>query len=102
MSDVPEFQPLEHELLYVAVADHVAARVEAGELLPGARLPPERELAREYGVAYLTMRRASAELRSRGLIITVHGKGTFITPPQSQEPGDGRDGETPGELPDRA
>lgn len=80
MSDVPEFSPQGHELLYVAVADHIEARIGAGELQPGARLPPERELAGEYGVAYLTVRRAMVELRGRELIITVHGKGTFVAP----------------------
>ncbi|MFW5416602.1 winged helix-turn-helix transcriptional regulator [Nocardiopsis sp. CNT-189] len=62
----------------MAVADHIAARIRAGELSPGMRLPPERELAEEYGVAYMTVRRASKELRERGLIVTVHGKGTFV------------------------
>lgn len=80
MGDVPEFRPLGHELLYVAIADHVAARIATGELRPGARLPPERDLAVEYGVAYLTVRRAMMELRERGLILTVHGKGTFVAP----------------------
>ncbi len=80
MSDVPEFNPQGHELLYVAIADHISARIDAGELKPGARLSPERELAAEYGVAYLTVRRAMVELRERKRIITVHGKGTFVAP----------------------
>lgn len=65
----PDFQ-------YVRVADHIAGRIAAGELR--ARLPPERELADEYGVAYMTIRRAMEELRKRGLIRTVHGRGTFV------------------------
>lgn len=80
MGDVAPFRPQGHELLYVAIADHVAARIAAGELRPGARLSPERDLAVEYGVAYLTVRRAMVELRERGLILTVHGKGTFVAP----------------------
>lgn len=72
--------PRGHELLYVAIADHIAAQIEAGQLQAGARLPPERQLAEEYRVAYLTVRRAMVELRERGLIITVHGKGTFVAP----------------------
>lgn len=80
MGEVGEFRPQGHELLYVAIADHVAARIDAGELQPGARLAPERDLAVEYGVAYLTVRRAMLELRERGRILTVHGKGTFVAP----------------------
>ena len=82
MGEVAEFRPQGHELLYVAIADHLTARIEAGELKPGARLAPERDLAVEYGVAYLTVRRAMVELRERGRILTVHGKGTFVAPEQ--------------------
>ena len=56
----------------------MAARITSGELVPGAKLPAERELAAEYGVSYDTIRRASALLRERGLIETVHGRGTFV------------------------
>ncbi|MFJ5709724.1 MULTISPECIES: GntR family transcriptional regulator [unclassified Streptomyces] len=80
-SEIPEFNPQGPQLVYVAVADHIAARIAAGELAPGARLPAERDLATEYGVAYLTVRRAASVLRERGLILTVHGKGTFVADP---------------------
>ncbi|MER7107892.1 GntR family transcriptional regulator [Streptomyces sp. NPDC000229] len=33
--------------MYVAVADHIAARIVAGELRPGMRLPAERALAEQ-------------------------------------------------------
>jgi GntR family transcriptional regulator len=89
---VPEFDPQGPELVYVAVADHIAARVRAGELRPGARLPAERDLAAEYGVAYMTIRRAAGLLRERGLIVTVHGRGTFVAEPPA-ESGDAADGE---------
>jgi GntR family transcriptional regulator len=65
--------------VYVQVANHIAARIESGELPRGSRLQPERELATWYGVAYDTIRRATALLRERGLIITVHGRGTFVS-----------------------
>jgi DNA-binding GntR family transcriptional regulator len=65
--------------VYVQVADHIAARIESGELERGRRLRPERELAAWYGVAYDTIRRTTALLRERGLIVTVHGRGTFVS-----------------------
>jgi Creatinine amidohydrolase/Bacterial regulatory proteins, gntR family len=64
--------------LYVRVADWIESRIKSGELKPGSRLPPERELARDCGVAYDTVRRAAVLLRERGLIITVHGRGTYV------------------------
>lgn len=66
-------------LRYMAVADYIADMAEKGKLRPGSRLPPERELAEDYGVSYMTVRRAMKELRERGVVVSVHGKGTFIT-----------------------
>jgi len=63
------------EVTYIRVANHLAARIEAGEFTP--KLPPERALAEEYGVAYQTLRHAMQVLRDRGLIITRQGRGTF-------------------------
>ncbi len=69
-----------HELMYTRVAKHLQQRIESGELSPGQRLTPERELAEEYGVAYHTVRRALLILREQGMIASVHGRGTFVLP----------------------
>jgi DNA-binding GntR family transcriptional regulator len=80
MVDVPAWDPEAGgpAYVYARVADHVAARIGAGELRPGARLPSERDLAAEYGVALGTARRAVQELRDRGLVVTLPAKGTFV------------------------
>ncbi len=75
---VPPFKPTPLRLMYEQVAEHIAARIEAGELHPGQRMPPERDLAVEYGVAYNTVRKSMEILRERGLIITMHGRGTYV------------------------
>ena len=80
MQDHPAIDPTAPKLVYVQVADHITALINAGELAPGARLPAERDLATEYGVAYDTIRRATALLRDRGLIITIVGRGTYVKP----------------------
>jgi len=41
-------------------------------------MAPERDLAQEYGVAYNTVRKAMEILRGRGLIVTIHGRGTYV------------------------
>jgi len=61
---------------YVQVADDVARRIEAGEIT--VKLPAERALAEEYEVSYVTVRHAMQILRERGLIVTIHGRGTFV------------------------
>lgn len=55
-------------------------RTRVAELEPGQRLPPERELAREYGVARMTLRGVIAELAREGLVRSVHGSGTWRSP----------------------
>lgn len=82
-----EPDPSSPTYLYLQVAEHIVARIEAGELTPGARLPGERDLADEYRVSLQTARRAVAELRDRGLARTVPVKGTFITRPDSSDGG---------------
>ena len=66
------------DLVYIRVADDIAARIASGELAPGTRLRAERELATHYEVSYGTVRRAMERLREQGLIITIHGRGTFV------------------------
>lgn len=61
---------------YVQVADVIATRIVDG--LYTDRLPSERALAKEFGVAYLTLRHAMQVLRDRGLIVTRQGRGTFV------------------------
>jgi DNA-binding GntR family transcriptional regulator len=38
------------------------------------------ELAEQYGVARVSVRRAIEQLRERGKVVTVHGRGTYVAP----------------------
>lgn len=80
--DIEPFDPdaVVAAYVYERVADHIAARIKAGQLSPGARLPGERALAEEYGVALGTARRAIEALRDRGYVVTLPAKGTYIRP----------------------
>ncbi|WP_189125260.1 winged helix-turn-helix domain-containing protein, partial [Nonomuraea cavernae] len=75
-----EFDPesVVGEYVYVAAADFIEARIRAGKIPPGAALPAERALAAELHVALGTARRTVEELRDRGLVRTLPGKGTFV------------------------
>jgi GntR family transcriptional regulator len=64
----------------VQVAADIEADIDAGKLAPDTRLPSEAELAVQYGVARVTVRRAMQLLRDRGKVVTVHGRGSFVTP----------------------
>ncbi|WP_432092107.1 GntR family transcriptional regulator [Streptomyces sp. NRRL F-5630] len=65
--------------VYAQVADQIEAEIRSGRLPHGARLPNERDLGAQYGVAPGTARRAVRELRDRGLVVTLPNKGTFVT-----------------------
>ena len=81
VSDLEATGGRDADLAYMRVAEDIAARIASGELKPGARLRAERDLARYYGVSYGTVRRAMEVLRERGLITTIHGRGTFVSLP---------------------
>lgn len=78
MAKPPEIDSAGPKLVYIQVADWIEGRIVSGELQPGHKLPAERDLAAEIGVGYMTVRRAMRELRDRGLIVTVVGRGTFV------------------------
>jgi GntR family transcriptional regulator len=84
------FDPRGPDLVYMQIADDIAGKIGRGELVPGARLPSENDLAAEYGVARMTVRRAARELTERGLVRVVSGKGTFVIAPKQGTPPAGK------------
>jgi DNA-binding transcriptional regulator YhcF (GntR family) len=49
----------------------------SGEFAPGTQLPSHTQLARQFGVATLTVRHVLAHLEEEGLVSREHGRGTF-------------------------
>ena len=68
--------------LYIKLAEGLVSQIESGELSPGDRLPPERDLSEQLGVNRMTLRRALRVLESQGLVVRKHGVGTFISEPK--------------------
>ena len=64
--------------IYRQLADQVLAGVKAGLLKPGDRLPTERELAAQLGVARGTVRKAYRELADNNLVQVIQGSGVYI------------------------
>jgi DNA-binding GntR family transcriptional regulator len=75
-------------LVYVQIADEMAERIERGVYPPEGRLPAELDIVAEFGSSRESVRRAYEELRRRGLIETVKGKGSFVLPPEERTPPD--------------
>ena len=80
----PRFPPHGRKLVYMAIADEIAARIEDGTYPPDGRLPAELEFVAEFGCSRESVRRAMVELRERGWIETVKGKGSFVTRPEER------------------
>lgn len=63
---------------YVQAAEMMIRDISAGRLSDGERLPPEREMASELGIAVGTLRKALSELEQKGLLERIHGSGNYI------------------------
>ncbi len=65
--------------LYEQIVQQVEESVHKGTLKSGEQLPPERELAQQFGVSRTAVREAVKALREKGLVEAYPGRGTFIT-----------------------
>ncbi len=66
--------------VYVQVANILRKRIQDGRLVPDRPVPSELQLQQEFGIARGTARKSIALLREEGLVITVPGRGSFVTP----------------------
>jgi GntR family transcriptional regulator len=64
--------------LYRQIADRLRRSIEAGDLEQGTQIPTEDQLMATYHASRNTVRGALRELTTRGLVYTLHGKGTFV------------------------
>lgn len=64
--------------VYVQVSELLIRDIAAGRLSDGARLPPEREMAAELGIAVGTLRKALQVLTDKGLLERIQGSGNYI------------------------
>jgi GntR family transcriptional regulator len=81
--------------LSTQLAWKLRAAIAGGTLRPGDRLPAVREMAAAAGVNVNTVRAVYARLASQGVIVSEHGRGTFVT-------GSGGSGPEMAELVERA
>ena len=65
--------------LYRDLKRDLTQRIAAAEWLPGGALPSEAALARHYGTAIGTVRRAVDELVAERIVRRRHGSGTYVT-----------------------
>lgn len=71
--------------LYYQLKEILLNRIRNGEVKEGGFLPTEEELCKEFGVSRGTVRKAIAELKEEGYVISEQGKGVFLVKPKFEQ-----------------
>ena len=66
--------------IYKKIARDLHLRISNDEFNNGGKMPTQKELAKKYNVAVLTIKQALSELAKEGLVSGVRGRGTFVRP----------------------
>ena len=64
--------------MYLQIMEQIRQRIAAGDWAPGKELPSIRALAAGLAVSVITIKRAYLDLEAEGVIVTRHGKGSFV------------------------
>lgn len=74
------FEPIQSDRTFEVVVNRIRDKLEAGELRPGDKLPPERELAKQLNVSRNVVREALRTLENAGVVKTRKGSkgGAFV------------------------
>jgi GntR family transcriptional regulator, transcriptional repressor for pyruvate dehydrogenase complex len=85
------FRPVSTGRISEIIVEQMRALMRQGQLKPGDRLPPERDLCERFGVSRVTVREALRALESSGLVqIRVGARGgAFVTAPSGDRVGEG-------------
>ncbi len=63
---------------FIQLSEMLMREIAAGHLADGSRLPPEREMADDLGVAVGTLRKALADVEAKGLLDRIQGSGNYV------------------------
>ena len=85
------FQSIEPRRLYRQIADQIRKLIASGEFPAGARLPPERDLAKQLGVSRPSVREALIALEVEGLVEVRIGSGIYVLGQNSADRSDRSD-----------
>lgn len=72
-------QPFKRQSLNEQLMELLVSSIVRGDLPAGSKLPPEADLASDFGVSRNTLRESLKILEVFGIIESRHGQGTFIS-----------------------
>lgn len=64
--------------LYLQISESISREIAAGRFSEGDRLPPERDLAMQFGTTVRTLRKALAALEQQGMLERIQGSGNYV------------------------
>ena len=64
--------------MYLQIKEQIRHRIAMGDWKSGQEIPSIRALAISVRVSVITVKRAYIELEREGVIVTHHGKGSFV------------------------
>lgn len=64
--------------LYQQISELLIRDIAAGRLIDGERLPPERDMAANLGIAVGTLRQALKDLTAKGMLDRIQGSGNYV------------------------
>ena len=65
--------------IYEQIVNQIKAAIMKGNLMEEQMLPSVRSLAKDLRISALTVKKAYDTLEEQGFIVTVHGKGSFVS-----------------------
>lgn len=64
--------------LYLQIKESIEEGIHSGKYPIGSKLPSENDLCKMFNVSRITIRKALDILENKGMIYSIHGKGTFV------------------------
>ena len=70
---------LSDDPIYLQIIDQIKGLIFSGEIKEGDTLPSMRNLAKDLQISVITTKRAYEELEKEGFIVSITGKGSFVS-----------------------
>jgi GntR family transcriptional regulator, transcriptional repressor for pyruvate dehydrogenase complex len=75
---VDQLRPVSRPRLYEVIVEQLCAHIDHNDMMPGDRLPAERELAAKLGVSRASLSQALVALEVQGVLSVRHGDGAVL------------------------
>lgn len=70
---------LSNDPIYLQIIDQIKGLIFSGKIKEGDTLPSMRNLAKDLQISVITTKRAYEELEKEGFIVSLTGKGSFVS-----------------------